>query len=345
MNYTKYTVRWKNIFLVDMRNETSPNFSLLLKNILTTKLNTDEKFLIIWQKKWFAWGIICQKCWNIPNCSMCDIPIWYHQISDWTFIWLCHICKHQYDFPKKCVKCNSTEINMYGIWYQQIQEILNKYWYSKSTILDTEKIRSPKKYADFITEIKNSQILIWSSMITTPSNHFKPSFAIVLNGDIWLNIPDFAVNEKHYLWLLDLINRFTWENIIIQTSKPEFRSYQAALLDNPDLFYNPERAFRKKSWFPPFSEFALILYKNEIEERLYTKVNQLFQELLYLKEKLKFEWEIFSTPPLIYKTFGKYRYNIVIKGKNVHSFLEQCHVLLKLNKQWFKIDRLPQNLL
>jgi len=56
------------------------------------------------------------------------------------------------------------------------------------------------------------------------------------------------------------------------------------------------------------------LYKNEIEERMFSKVDTLYKELLYLKEKyLMPDLEIYSTPPLIYKMFGKYRYNIILK--------------------------------
>ncbi len=56
------------------------------------------------------------------------------------------------------------------------------------------------------------------------------------------------------------------------------------------------------------------MYKNEIEERLYTQVDKLYKELLYLKEKYELnDLVIYSTPPLVYKVFGKYRYNIIIK--------------------------------
>jgi hypothetical protein len=49
---------------------------------------------------------------------------------------------------------------------------------------------------------------------------------------------------------------------------------------------------------------CLILYKDEIEEKLYRKVDQLYKELLYLQEKYQLkEMEIYTTPALIYKVF------------------------------------------
>lgn len=124
-----------------------------------------------------------------------------------------------------------------------------------------------------------------------------------------------------------------------------------------EKFYEEDNVFRKINGYPPFGELCVILYKNEIEESLYTKVDTLYKDLLYLKEKYivrpnedaKFceslhkvelmppildasisnemqnleisktgrreikDIEIYSTPPLIYKMFGKYRYNVILK--------------------------------
>jgi len=81
-----------------------------------------------------------------------------------------------------------------------------------------------------------------------------------------------------------------------------------------DNFYEKDNEFRKVNGYPPFGEICVILYKNEIEESLFTKVDTLYKDLLYLKEKYELkDIEIYSTPPLIYKMFGKYRYNIILK--------------------------------
>jgi hypothetical protein len=48
--------------------------------------------------------------------------------------------------------------------------------------------------------------------------------------------------------------------------------------------------------------------------------------------------EIYSTPPLIYKMFGKYRYNIILKWKEVRNFMDVVYTKLNLNAKWFKIN-------
>ena len=86
---------------------------------------------------------------------------------------------------------------------------------------------------------------------------------------------------------------------------------------DPQGFYAEDNVFRKANMYPPFGEICIILYKHEIEESLFKKVDTLYKELLYLKEKYGITGlEIYSTPPLIYKMFGKYRYNIILKWPN-----------------------------
>jgi hypothetical protein len=48
--------------------------------------------------------------------------------------------------------------------------------------------------------------------------------------------------------------------------------------------------------------------------------------------------EIYSTPPLIYKMFGKYHYNIILKWKEVRNFMDVVYTKLNLNAKWFKIN-------
>ncbi len=104
-------------------------------------------------------------------------------------------------------------------------------------------------------------------------------------------------------------------------------------------FYQQEYAFRKQYSYPPLGELCIILYKDEIESKMFKKVDTLYQELLYLQQRYQMsEMEIYATPPLIYKMFGKYRYNIILKGKEVRNFMDIAYTKLDLYKKGFKID-------
>jgi hypothetical protein len=56
------------------------------------------------------------------------------------------------------------------------------------------------------------------------------------------------------------------------------------------------------------------------------------------------EMEIFTTPPLIYKVFWKYRYNIILKWKEVRNFMDIVYTKLSLNRKGFKINWMPETM-
>ena len=98
--------------------------------------------------------------------------------------------------------------------------------------------------------------------------------------------------------------------------------------------------------YPPQTQMAILLYKHEIEEKLYTITNKLYKELMYLKEFYSFDnLEIHSTPPMVYKKFGKYRYYIVLKSTKLRQFMDIAYSKLRIYQKGFKVDRMPESIL
>jgi hypothetical protein len=48
---------------------------------------------------------------------------------------------------------------------------------------------------------------------------------------------------------------------------------------------------------------------------------------------------------LIYKMYGKYRYNIILKWKDLREFMDIVYTRLDINKRWFKIDRKAESII
>jgi primosomal protein N' (replication factor Y) len=137
---------------------------------------------------------------------------------------------------------------------------------------------------------------------------------LFVNADLGLNMPNYTAAKNNFHFLYDTFKNHNCKNFIVQTFNPENYSIRNACKIDIDLFQKQDNKFRKDNNYPPFTDVCVLLYKNEIEERLFTKVDKLHKELLYLKDKYKMDdLEIYSTPPIIYKIFGKYRYNIVLK--------------------------------
>ena len=342
MNYEQFEHNDKKIFLIDMKQEENHYFSELFDVALKKYLKTNKKIGIIINKKGYSQGLICKNCWYIPQCEKCSVSITYHKLLNNEMMGLCHICKTQYQHYTTCPQCWSTKLQFYGIGIEQLAEIIAETYHEEPIIINTDTSNSPNKIKKNLTKIKEEKpkIIIWTSILSQPIFFYPLDLIIFIDADIGLNIPDFSANENNFLLLYETFQKHSTKNFIVQTFNPSHYSIREACRLNYEGFYQQENELRKKYKYPPFWELCIILYKDEIEERMYNKVDKLYQELLYLQEKYQFiNLEIYTTPPLIYKTFGKFRYNIIIKGENVREFIEIIFSKLSIQEQGFKIHR------
>jgi primosomal protein N' len=182
-------------------------------------------------------------------------------------------------------------------------------------------------------------------LLCQPIKDYDFDLIIFLNADLWLSIPDYNSSEKNFYFLYEAFTKHNCQNFIVQSFNPSHHSIRQSCKLDKDWFYDIENEFRKVNDYPPFKDICIILYKNEIEEKLFNKVDKLYKELLYLKEKYQIkDIEIYSTPPLIYKIFWKYRYNIILKWSGIRNFMDIVYTKLKLNQNWFKINRQAESI-
>lgn len=346
MNYERFDHGNKKIYLVNMQRELHPYFSEFFHKALTYALQNNKKVWILINKKGYTNGIICHHCGNIPQCDRCSVAINYYLLPNGDKMGLCHICKKQYAFPNFCPQCWSTQIQEYGIGAQQLAQLLQEQYHADSLLIASETVRSCKKIQKLQEELitflhqGNYPILIGTSLLTTPMKYYPLDLLIILDADRGLNLPDYNANEKNFYFLYEAFLKHQCPHFIVQTMNPNHYSIRTACSMKKSDFSSQEEKFRKAYGYPPFGELCVILYKDEIEEKLHTKVHQLYQELRYLQEKYQItELEMYTTPPLIYKIFGKYRYQVIIKGKHVRNFMDIVYSKLALHKKGFKINR------
>ncbi len=344
LNYELFDNKNQQIFLVDMTREPDYIFSELAKSWLSKYIKSWKKIGILVNKKWYSGWIFCRKCGFVPKCTKCSVSVSYHKTGN-SKIWLCHICKSQYDFPQKCPHCWSTEINEFWIWTQQISELLEQEFKTKIQLIESEKANSSKKIKEILKQ-KDTQIYIWTSLLNTAIQDIDLDLIVFLNADLWLNIPDYSAAKNNFHFLYDTFKNHKCKNFIVQTFNPEYYSIRNACKLDKKWFEKEDNDFRKENNYPPYTDICMIMYKNEIEERLFNKVDKLHKELLYLKEKYQMnDLEIYSTPPIIYKIFGKYRYNIVLKWKDLRNFMDIVYTKLKLTQNNFKINRQAESII
>lgn len=343
MNYEQFSHtingKEKSIFLVNMTQEVEPFFSTLAQRGIGKYLRQGKRVGIIVGKKGYSSGIICHDCWFVPQCKKCSVSISYHKMDNGDQVWLCHICKTQYNLPQTCNHCHGNNIKWYGMGTQKVQEYLLKEFGAQSLIIESETANSTNKIKKLMDQLHQNPVLIWTSLLTTAIPSYSLDLVVFLNADIGLSIPDYNVGEKNFNLLYHTFLHHHNAQFVVQTFNPEQYSIRRACKLDQEGFWKEENEFRKDHKYPPFADLCVLLYKNEIEEKVFSKVDKLHKELLYLKEKYQLHnLEIYSTPPLIYKIFGKYRYNIILKGPDLKNFMDIVYTKLNLIGRNFKVD-------
>lgn len=346
MWYTQFQHNNQNIFLIDMCNEPMKPFSELVHKGIKKYLREGKRIAIIVNKKGYASGTICRECGHIPRCDHCDVAVASHQDVHGKYFGICHICKTQYNIDARCPQCWWIDTKMYGIGTQQVKNLLSTNYGVDALIIESSKVNSQPKIARIQTELTQHQVILGTSLLSTPLVRIDIDLWIVMHADLGLNIPDFQAQRNNFTFLYDIFTKQTSKNFLVQSYQPDHPSIQYAC--NLDLagMKKRELKYRKENNYPPFTQMCVLLYKHEKEKNLYTMSNKLYQELLFLKQSYDMEdLEIYATPPLIYKKFGKFRYNIILKWSQLRNFMDIAYSKLKMRSRWFKVDWEPQGII
>ena len=343
MNYKTYKHLDKSIYLVDMKSYRGKIFGEIAEKGIAKYISQGKNILIISNKKWLNTWVICQKCGHTPMCKYCDVPISYHLNLHNQIFGMCNVCKQVYQTIEKCDNCGATVFDTYGVGMQQISDYLQIHHNITPYTISSAGLNSWNKANKFISDMEgDGKVVIATSIITRLDIKFD--LIIVQNSWFGLHIPDYNSEYNNFQFLWDMVYHTNCDHIILQTHGPENNIILSVANHNRESFIQKDNAFRQKHIYPPYGEICVILYKNSTEERMFGVINKLYQEILILKNIWWYEdIQIYAIPPLIYKMYNKYRYQIVIRWHNIRPFVDEIFLKLNPYKRWFKFDRWAKN--
>lgn len=346
MDYIQFEQEKKKIFLCDMRPAKGARFSQIVEKGVAKVLRSGKRVVIIAPKKWYAAGVICQDCGVIPMCDHCSAPIAYHKDHAGQFIGLCHVCKKQYPNLGACPHCHGYALQAYGIGVQQVAERVESTFGVQAGIIQREVANSPRKVTALLHQLAQQQVVVGTSLLQMPAKTVDASLVVVLSADQGLFIPDRQANRQTFCNLHTMIQAYDAQTFLLQTYTPDHPVLNFACKGDIAGMRAEELAQRQSWGYPPYGELCVFHYKHEIEQRVYTTVNKLYQELLFLQQQqpARKDITITSTPPLIYKMYNKFRYHLIIRGPVIREFVSSSVDRLQVMKRGFKVDREPMQI-
>ncbi len=343
-----------DIHLVDLREELRKKnysiFSELLQDKIRDNLARKEQTILFLNRRGAASAVICRDCGQCEECPRCTVALTYHsKISVENSILpaqrlICHHCGRIFKVPTVCKHCGSHLIKYIGLGTQKIEEEVAKL-FPEARLLRADRDTTSKKddFEHIYNAFKDGEadILIGTQMIGKGLHLPNVTLVGIILADTGLTIPDYRSAEKTFQLITQVAGRSGREKpgeVVIQTYIPDHYAIQNTLKDDFPAFYEREIGHRRAASFPPFQKLVKLTIENPDQQKAYYLSHQLFAELQTLRPSCpELVNDITLFPAFIPRLKNKYRWNILIGGKNPQNFL-QNFFLQKPFKNDIKID-------
>lgn len=282
-------------------------------------LQKNKKIIIYLNKKWEYSSLVCKNCQKIFRCKNCDVSLNIHSEK-----MICHICWHTEKTTNFCDNCNSNELLKIWVWTEQIEKTLKNIFPNKKIFrFDTESVRNKTEKENSLFYLKEADIIIWTKMITTGFDFSDVWLIAVVLIEQELQWNKYNSEEKLFTNIKQLIWRWSrkWEQteFIIQSFIPENESIKMIIEDNYKTFFKKTLLERKLFNYPPFTEYAILEYRNENQEKALKYTKKLKEKLDNFNEKKNIEIIFIENS---FRKYNKFHYKIILKWENLRNFLE-----------------------
>lgn len=304
--------------------------SSALMSSLERVLARREQAIIFLNRRGFAPSIVCHDCGQIWQCPRCAISLVYHREPEGLH---CHYCGYSQLWPGKCNNCNSTNIAIFGVGTQKVeQELMRLFPQGRTIRLDRDTASKKgvyeKAYDDFKKE--NFDILVGTQMVAKGFDFPRVTLVGVVDADTALYLPDFRSAERTFQLITQVAGRSGRSRlggeVIVQTRHNTHYALIAAQKHDYKEFYDKELEFRRQLNYPPFCRLVNIILRARKEEKV-TEVSQaMAKELQKWKEDNNQSMEILGPSPAAHpKIRNLFRWQILLKGDMavLHSAIRQ----------------------
>lgn len=332
------------------KQKTNTNLTLPMIQEINERLKKKEQVVLLQNRRGFANFIKCKKCQFILKCPRCDMSLTYHKSKN---ICICHHCGYHINLPDNCPLCKEKSLLRIGAGTQRIEdEISTTFSFAKVKRMDYDSLKNEYDLLKLFKDIEdgNIDILVGTQMIAKGLHFPKIKFVGIVNADILLNIPDFKSAERTFSLITQVAGRAgrvgEKGSVMIQTMNPDHYAIIAAKNSNFEEFYEKEIKFRKVLEMPPFKRLLRLVIRGKNEEKTIDDINKLSE--IFKKNKDKNVTILGPAPCLMTKINNNYRYQILLKSKNIKLLQDIVKNVLNnfnlKNRNYLEIDVDPVDL-
>jgi primosomal protein N' (replication factor Y) (superfamily II helicase) len=330
------------IEIVDMKAQQEksgkvPILSDILIDGIQKTLEKKEQTLLFLNKRGFDTFLVCADCGYNFRCPNCAVSLKNHAAEG---VVKCHYCDYTIKSLPLCPSCKNSRILSYGVGTQKLEKEIEKH-FPEARIQRMDSDTTSRKGAQEKIlrglEQRKIDILIGTQMIT--KGHDFPFITLVgvISADTSLNMPDFRASEKTFQLITQVAGRGgrgdSPGKVIIQTFNPEHYALRHAQNHDYKSFYKEEIEFREALQYPPFGRIINLRMSSVKKDVLIEEAHNMGKLAKKLSAKSGNAAEIIgpAESPLS-KIRGRFRWQMLIKGKNIKVLHQIAREVFQANK-------------
>jgi primosomal protein N' (replication factor Y) len=346
------------IEVVDMKDERDkkgriPIISRPLRHAIEDTLRNKKQSLLFLNRRGFNTFMCCFDCGHVFKCLNCSVSMTHHAAAGTL---RCHYCDYFTNGPFICPSCRGGKIKSYGVGTERVEEEISVLFPgARVERMDSDVTVKKGAYERLLKALDSGDIdiLVGTQMIT--KGHDFPNITLVgvVSADTSLNIPDFRAGERTFQLMTQVSGRSgrgdTPGRVVVQTFNPQHYAIKRAKEHDYPGFYGDEISPRRELGYPPFSRMVNLRISGIKKERIEEDVKRIgvLAKKLSLDGNARGKVEVIGpAEPPISQIKGRYRWHILLKGKDIkalHTLARNILTKTKSDGIDIKVDADPVN--
>ena len=301
-----------------------------LVELLKENYQKSRQSLIFLNRRGFSNFLQCSLCGYVLRCSYCSVTLTLHLKQKNV---CCHHCNFRRPVTDTCPDCGNSSLAGVGAGTEQIEQALRRLLpEARIERMDRDTTSRRGSHEELIRGWERGEIdiLVGTQMITKGHDVSGVTLVGALLADVSLNVPDFRAAERTFQLLSQVAGRSGRGDdpgtVIIQTYAPDHYVMEHLIKHDYKSFFAAEIAFRRALNYPPFSRLVGLRVEGAKLEEVEAKAKSLAKKLRDQQSKsptFRQQIEVLGPAPApIEKLRNRYRWQLLIKGKQISSLLE-----------------------
>ena len=316
----------------DMRQELREGnrsiFSRSLSQALTRCIEQGRQAILFLNRRGSAPIVQCRDCGYVVTCPSCAVSLTYHSADARL---RCHRCNRRSRPPLQCRQCKGRHIRQLGIGTQRVvDEVKDLLPGVRVERWDSDSARAGPGPEETMRRLASgeTQVLVGTQMVAKGLDVPNVTLVGVVLADVGIHLPDFRAGERAFGLLCQVAGRAGRGadpgRVIIQTYNPDHYAVAAAAGQDYAALFRTEIAARHRQGNPPFNRLIHLLCQATNQTACQQQASAIAR---LLRERIQAggltDVQVIGPAPGIpERVRGRYRWHVILRGRNLHRFLE-----------------------